>query len=201
LDTLSLHDALPIWEWRGVCSKIECIFQKQRVTPSPAAAAPGAGFCLPFLLMHKDGIMAASPNDLSVYSRKPLIERMLPYLIIAPALLITIGIMYPFFTAIWYSFTNFSFLRDGYRFIGGRNWMRMLGDDEFWHAVWVMAKYAFWATGSEMVLGMCIALLICKKTNWFTSGLRVVLVFPLMIAPVIATIIWQLMTNTSVGIL
>ena len=145
--------------------------------------------------------MAASPKDLSVYTRKPLMERMLPYLIIAPALLITIGIMYPFFTAIWYSFTNFSFIRDGYRFIWGRNWMRMLGDDEFWHAVWVTVKYAFWATGSEMVLGMCVALLICKKTNWFTSGLRVVLVFPLMIAPVIATIIWQLMTNTSVGIL
>ena len=145
--------------------------------------------------------MSAIPRDLSVYSRKPLLERILPYLIIAPALLITIGILYPFVTAIWYSFTNFSFIRDGYRFIGVRNWSRMFGNMEFWHAVWVTAKYAFFSTFAEMVLGMAVALLICKKTNWFTSGLRVALVFPLMIAPVIATIIWQLMTNTSVGIL
>jgi multiple sugar transport system permease protein len=145
--------------------------------------------------------MSATTKDLSVYSRKPLLERILPYLIIAPALLITIGILYPFVTAIWYSFTNFSFIRDGYRFIGVRNWSRMFTNAEFWHAVWVTAKYAFFATASEMVIGMGIALLICKKTNWFTSSLRVMLVFPLMIAPVIATIIWQLMTNTSVGIL
>lgn len=144
---------------------------------------------------------AHTPKDLSVYSKKPLMERMLPYLIIAPALLITIGIMYPFVTAIWYSFTNYSFIRDGYRFIGLRNWTRMFQNSEFWHAVWVTVKYSFWATGTEMVLGMGVALLICKRTNWFTAGLRVVLVFPLMIAPVIATIIWQLMTNTSVGIL
>ena len=145
--------------------------------------------------------MSATRKDLSVYARKPLRERILPYLIIAPAFLITIGIMYPFLTAIWYSFTNLSFIREGSSFIGLRNWSRMFGGSEFRHAVWVTTQYAFFATASEMILGTGIALLICKKTNWFTSGLRVALVFPLMIAPVIATIIWQLMTNTSVGIL
>lgn len=208
------------------------------------------------------------PNiDLKVYSRKPLLNRALPYLIIAPALLITIGILIPFFMSIYNSFTNYSFTRpDATKWIGLRNWARMFvstdfwesvwltsesvfgsvpffqilgfaagygvlkrgeksspriwaglvsavvvlwgyhwistyGNSEFWHAVWVTAKYAFWTTSSEMLLGLGIGLLICKKTNWFTSTLRVVLVFPLMIAPVIATIIWQLMTNTSVGII
>ncbi len=128
-------------------------------------------------------------------------DRALPYLIIAPALIVTIGILYPFVSAIYYSLTNYSFLRQTYRMVWGRNWVNMFFDESFWHAVWVTIKYAFWATGCEMVLGLGIGLLICKKTNWFTSTLRVVLVFPLMIAPVIATIIWQLMTNTSVGIL
>lgn len=136
-----------------------------------------------------------------LYSRKPFLDRALPYMIIAPALIITIGILYPFVSAIYYSLTNYSFLRQTYRMVWGRNWANMLTDAEFWHAVWVTCKYAFWSTGCEMLLGLGIGLLICKKTNWFTSTLRVVLVFPLMIAPVIATIIWQLMTNTSVGIL
>ena len=145
--------------------------------------------------------MSATSQDLSIYGRRPLLDRILPYLIIAPALLITIGIMYPFLTAIYYSFTNFDFRSTKIKWIGTQNWVRMFSDKEFWHAVWVTARYALWATGVEMVLGTIIALLICKKTNWFTSTLRVALVFPLMIAPVIATIIWQLMTNTSVGIL
>lgn len=143
----------------------------------------------------------SSSVDMRIYSRKPFLDRALPYLIIAPALLITIGIMIPFISAIYYSLTNYSFLRQTYSMVWGRNWWRMLTDASFWHAVWVTCKYAFWSTGCEMVLGLGIGLLICKKTNWFTSTLRVVLVFPLMIAPVIATIIWQLMTNTSVGIL
>ncbi len=143
----------------------------------------------------------SSSVDMRIYSRKPFLDRALPYLIIAPALLITIGIMIPFISAIYYSLTNYSFLRQTYKMVWGRNWLNMLSDSSFWHAVWVTCKYAFWSTGCEMVLGLGIGLLICKKTNWFTSTLRVVLVFPLMIAPVIATIIWQLMTNTSVGIL
>lgn len=43
--------------------------------------------------------------DYSQYNRKPLRSRILPYLVIAPALLITIGIMYPFLIAIHDSFT------------------------------------------------------------------------------------------------
>ncbi|MDR3211268.1 MAG: sugar ABC transporter permease [Planctomycetota bacterium] len=145
------------------------------------------------------------PNDASVdysaYLKKPFLTRVLPYLIIAPALLITIGILYPFVSAIYYSLTNYSFIRETYRVIWGRNWFNMFSDPTFWHAAWVTTKYAFWSAGMEMLLGLGLGLLICKKTNIFTSTLRVVLVFPLMIAPVIATLIWQLMTNTSVGII
>jgi multiple sugar transport system permease protein len=45
-----------------------------------------------------------------------------------------------------------------------------------------------------MLLGLGIAILLSRETR-FTKILRVVLIFPLMIAPVIATLIWQLMTN------
>jgi len=136
-----------------------------------------------------------------LYSKQPFSVRVRPYLIIAPALLLTIGILYPFFTAIYYSLTNLSFRRPTVRFVGLENWIFMFKDPAFWHAAWVTCKYAFVTTGSEMLLGLGIALLICKRDNWFSRTLKVILVFPLMIAPVIATIIWQLMTNTSVGIL
>jgi multiple sugar transport system permease protein len=77
----------------------------------------------------------------------------------------------------------------------------MFTDRAFWHAVWVTVRFAFFATILEMLLGLGIALLLGNTENKFTKVLRVVLTFPLMVAPVIGTIIWQLMTNNSVGIL
>jgi multiple sugar transport system permease protein len=140
----------------------------------------------------------AKPID--KYSKIPFLVKARPYLIMAPALLITIGIMYPFFSAIYYSLTNYSFRSATYKFIGLKNWVDMFKDPEFWHAILVTFQYAIATTGAQIILGLGIALLLSRDSR-FTKILRVVLIFPLMIAPVIATLIWQLMTNTSVGIL
>ncbi|MCG8483844.1 MAG: sugar ABC transporter permease [Clostridia bacterium] len=129
----------------------------------------------------------------------PFLVKARPYLIILPALLLTIGILYPFATAIYYSLTDFSFRSLNYKFIGGKNWLNMLQSKDFWHACWVTAQYAIATTGTEMVAGLGIALLLVKESR-FTKILRITLIFPLMIAPVIATLIWQLMINNSVGI-
>ncbi len=141
---------------------------------------------------------AAKPGD--KYTKIPFLVKARPYLIMAPALLITIGILYPFFTAIFYSFTNYSFRSATYKFIGLGNWIDAVTSSEFWHAILVTFEYAIATTGSEMLLGLGIALLLSKDSR-YTKILRVVLIFPLMVAPVIATLIWQLMTNTSVGII
>lgn len=134
------------------------------------------------------------------FSKKLFLVKARPYLIMAPALLITIGILYPFITAIFYSLTNYSFRATSFRFVGLKNWIQMFTNLEFWHAILVTGKYALATTGSEMLLGLGIALLLSKESK-FTRILRILLILPLMIAPVIATIIWQLMTNNSVGIL
>lgn len=141
---------------------------------------------------------AAKPVD--KYSKIPFWTKARPYLIMAPALLITIGILYPFVTAIFYSLTNYSFRSSTYKFVGLKNWIDMFTTPDFWHAILVTGEYALATTGSEMLIGLGIALLISKDSR-FTKMLRVVLIFPLMIAPVIAVLIWQLMTNTSVGII
>lgn len=140
---------------------------------------------------------SAKANDLNVV---PFKTKVRPYLIVAPALIITIGILLPFAMAIYYSLTSYSFRLPYYSFIGLKNWITILKSATFWHAVWVTLKYAFFATLVEMLLGLGIAILLNNNNNRFTKILRVVLVFPLMIAPVIATIVWQLMLNNSVGI-
>jgi len=142
---------------------------------------------------------AAESELIAKATRIPWLVKARPYLIMAPCLLITIGILYPFVSAIFYSLTNYSFRNPTWKFIGIENWVYMFTDVEFWHAVFVTLQYAAITTGAEMLLGIGIALLL-SKNNAFTKILKVVLIFPLMIAPVIATLIWQLMTNTSVGI-
>lgn len=130
----------------------------------------------------------------------PLKTRIRPYLIVAPALIITIGIMIPFIMAIFYSLTNYSFRMPTYKFVGLKNWIKILSDSGFWNALWVTLRYAFWSTLVEMALGMGVAILLNNLNNLFSKILRVVLIFPLMIAPITATIVWQLMLNNSVGI-
>lgn len=139
----------------------------------------------------------AAAGDINVL---PFSTRIRPYLIVAPALLITIGIMIPFAMAIYYSLTSYSFRLPDYTFVGLRNWIRMFQAPEFWHAIWVTFKYAFFSTGVEMLLGLGIAILLGNLENRFAKIMRVALIFPLMVAPVIATVIWQLMLNNSVGI-
>jgi len=130
----------------------------------------------------------------------PFLVKARPYFIMAPALLLTVGILYPFVTAIYYSLTNYSFRRPTYKFIGLGNWIEAVTTPDFWHAILVTGEYALVTTGAEMLLGLGIALLLSRDSK-YTRILKVILMFPLMIAPVIATLIWQLMTNTSVGIL
>jgi multiple sugar transport system permease protein len=135
------------------------------------------------------------------YNEVPRNIRMRPYYIILPGMIILIGIMIPFITAIILSFTNASYRlpMEQWRLIGLGNWVNMLTNPEFYHAVLVTFGYAIGATGSELLLGMGIAFLLRKDTA-YTRILKVVFMFPLMVAPAIAVLIWQLMISNSVGI-
>ncbi|QTL99548.1 ABC transporter permease subunit [Iocasia frigidifontis] len=132
-------------------------------------------------------------------NKKPLLKRLRPYLIMAPAFLITVGILYPFISAIYYSLTDFSFRNPTFDFVGLKNWIKMISNFDFWHAVLVTGEYALATTVTQMLLGLGIALLLNKDT-FINRVLRLLFIFPLMVAPVIATLIWQLMLNPSVGI-
>ena len=83
-------------------------------------------------------------------NKLPFKTRVRPYLIVAPALVITIGIMIPFIMAIYLSLTNYSFRRPSFSFIAFQNWSRILSSREFWHALWVTIQYAFFSTVVEM---------------------------------------------------
>ena len=122
----------------------------------------------------------------------PFKTKALPYCIVAPALIITIGIMIPFGMAIYFSLTNYSFRMPDYTMVWFKNWVTILQSSTFWKAIWVTVRYAFFCIVLEMGLGMGVALLLNNLNNAFSKAMKVALIFPLMIAPVTATIICRI---------
>lgn len=134
------------------------------------------------------------------YNEVPRNVRMRPYFIIAPGMIILVGIMIPFIIAIFLSLTNYSFKNMTWHFVWFKNWINILKDQEFYHSLLITLEYGIFATGVQMLLGSGIALLL-KKDTLFSKILKVLFTFPLMVAPAIAVLIWQLMTSNSVGVL
>ncbi len=123
-----------------------------------------------------------------------------PYLLVLPSLLLTIGILYPFGLGLFYTFFDYSATNPQPNFIGFQNYLGILTRSDFWQSASVTLRYAVGATLVETVLGVGIALLLYRGS---AAGriLEKVLIVPLMIAPVIATIMWSLMLQPSVGVI
>ena len=70
--------------------------------------------------------------------RRPLPEipswrrKLRPYLLSIPALVIVIGILYPFVLGAYYAFLNYAAVNPDPQFVGFRNFGSVLGDQIFW---------------------------------------------------------------------
>lgn len=128
-------------------------------------------------------------------------ERWLPYLLSLPALLVCIGILVPFFTAVWYSLERYNLsFPDQRGFIWFENYTGLFTDPAFWNTVRVSLAYAVLTVGVQLLLGLGIALLL-QRRNWLNDLIGVLLILPLMVAPAIASLMWKLMTNPNFGVL
>lgn len=127
-------------------------------------------------------------------------RKLRPYILSVPAVVIVIGILYPFFVGAYYAFLNYAAVNPHPHFIGLENFKSVLGDQIFWQSVRVTAVFAVVATAIETALGVGLALLL-NRSSIIGKIFEKVLILPLMIAPVIAGVIWKLMFNPQFGIL
>ena len=145
--------------------------------------------------------MTSQPIDepIRVVDRRPV--EWLPYLLSLPALLVCIGILIPFVTALYYSALRFRLNLPALKgFIWFGNYTNLLYDSEFWNTVSVSLRYTAITVGVELVFGLIIALLLQRQTR-LNNMISVLLLLPLMTAPAIASLMWKLMTNPNFGIL
>jgi multiple sugar transport system permease protein len=127
-------------------------------------------------------------------------RRLRPYVLAVPALAITVGILYPFVLGAYYAFINYSAVNPNPGFVGLQNFQTVVGSGVFWDSVRTTLLFAVAATALETVLGVGIALLL-YRASFVGRIFERVLILPLMIAPVIAGVIWGLMYNPQFGVI
>ena len=128
-------------------------------------------------------------------------RRALPYFLSLPALLICVGILIPFFTAVYYSMLRYRLnLPQMKGFIWFDNYINFFADPKFWNTLKISLTYAGLTVVLELLLGLAIALLLQKRTR-FNNFVSILLLLPLMTAPALAALMWKLMTNPNFGIL
>ncbi|MEM1386163.1 MAG: sugar ABC transporter permease [Pseudomonadota bacterium] len=142
-----------------------------------------------------------TPNQQRPRSGFRISRRALPYVLSLPALLVCIGILIPFFTAVAYSLQRYRLSQPwAQRWNWGENYLNFMSDPSFWNTLRVSLTYAFLTVGLELLLGLGIALLLQKRTR-FNNFVSIMLLMPLMTAPALASLMWKLMTNPGFGIL
>jgi multiple sugar transport system permease protein len=128
-------------------------------------------------------------------------KRVLPYVLSLPALLVCIGILVPFFTAVIYSFQRYRLSQPWARqFNWGENYLNFFTDPSFWNTLKVSLLYAGITVTLELMLGLGIALLLQRRST-INNFISIMLLLPLMTAPALAALMWKLMTNPGFGIL
>ena len=127
-------------------------------------------------------------------------RKFFPYVLTLPALLVCVGILIPFFTAVYYSLQRYNLKMPHMKgFIWFDNYVNIFTDPSFWNTIRVSLTYTFFTIIIELLLGLGIALLLAKRT-WLNNVLGVLLVLPLMIAPALASLIWRLLINPNFGV-
>jgi len=131
------------------------------------------------------------------------LDRMTPYLFLAPALVVlAIGLLYPIGYMIYASFLDWNpSQRIGEAECRGlSNYTGLLADEAFAESFWVTIKFAVIVVVIEMVLGVGLALLLDRDLKGM-AALRTIFILPMMIAPIVVGMVWRYMYHPSVGII
>lgn len=131
---------------------------------------------------------------------RPRLRRfdVLPYVLLFPSiLLIVVIILYPFVTALLYSFQNGSLLTPG-TFVGLQNYLATFSDPEFLYSIGFSALFAVCSVVGSYVLGLGLALLLVQ--NFPLRGLfRVLLIIPWILSTIVTIVSWRWLIQDQHG--
>jgi multiple sugar transport system permease protein len=111
-----------------------------------------------------------------------------------PGIALLLAVLYPFLSGVYWSFTNFDLtLGQNPAFSGLTNYLQAFSlSGEGLHAILVTFAYAALAVAVQTLLGFGVALLLMRE-GLHIRFFRALIVLPLLMPPVIATMMWRVM--------
>ena len=137
---------------------------------------------------------SAKPTPRKFKRRSKRMKKLLPYLLVAPAVLYLLMItLYPGIYAITQSFYEVKF--GPWRPVGFDNYAKLWGDYQFWGALW----NTFVMGSISLVLQCVIALALAfyaYRDPW-VKGWRIIFMVPMLFMPSAVSFIWKLAFNDA----
>ena len=129
-------------------------------------------------------------------------EKSLPYLLLAPALVLLAGMVYPFGLGLYYSLTSYWLqYPNRFRFVWFDNYLNLIEEPLFVRALEFTLGFTLVAVVVQVGLGLAVALLLHGRLPG-RSAIRALMLLPLMMPPVITALMWKIMmASTNAGIL
>ncbi|CDZ27892.1 sugar ABC transporter permease [Neorhizobium galegae] len=129
-------------------------------------------------------------------------ERLLPYLLLAPAVVVTVVIVFmPMVQAVLTSFYDLILFRpNASKFVGFGNYIRLFNDPVFWTALWNTIIWIGLTVPLQMGLGLVAALLLNREFPW--RGLaRALIIIPWALPSVVIALMWRWIYDPNTGVL
>jgi sn-glycerol 3-phosphate transport system permease protein len=127
-------------------------------------------------------------------------HRVLPYLLVAPQIAVTLVFFFwPASQALWQSVLIQDAFGLSTRFAGLDNFRAILGDPDYLHAFGVTAVFS----GAVSALALGSALLLALMADRVVRGARAyrtLLIWPYAVAPAVAGVLWLFLFNPTVGL-
>jgi multiple sugar transport system permease protein len=143
---------------------------------------------------------AMSPGPAARTLRGSGLDRVLPYLMLGPALFLVLGvIVYPLIDGLRSSTGFFRFGRE-VRSVGLDNYRQAFADPVFLESLITTARFVVLAVTIETVLGLALALL-CAREVRFIRRIRTTLILPMIVTPVVVGIVFRLIYASDAGLL
>ena len=122
-----------------------------------------------------------------------------PYLLLLPAMLALAAIsLYPTIDGVDASLHRFRYGLDQ-GFTGLDNFSIIYADPTFWRAILTTTLFVVVAVAIETLLGLLLALIVARELR-FAGLIRVTLILPMTIAPVVVGVIWRLLYASDIGV-
>jgi multiple sugar transport system permease protein len=106
--------------------------------------------------------------------------------------------IYPLYYGFKASFTRYLYGRS-FGSAGLENYKIAWNDPYFHSAMWTTLRYVVCVVTLETLIGLGLALLVSREFR-FAGPIRVGLILPMTIAPVVVGVMWRLMYDSSVGV-